>query len=371
VSTQTVDAVAALTPLVVGAADDIERDGRLPRAIVSGMTKAGVFRLCVPRSLGGIEAEVETLLSVLESLAAADGSVGWCAMIGATTGLVAGYLEDAEARAIFGAADVVAGGVFAPFGRGVRDGNDVIVSGRWPFASGSSHCDWLMGGTMIDGAPRMAVFPASSVTIHETWQVSGLCGTASNDIEVRELRVPYARTVSLMVDRPRAPGALYRFPAFGLLALGIAAVALGIAKGACQEFRDLAVAKTPTGSKRLLSERATVQAEVATAIAEVESARCYLGEAARRCQHEAESGEISLAARGRLRLAATHATRQAARAVDRMYDAGGGTSVYRKCSLQRRFRDVHVTTQHLMVAPATYEVVGRLMLGLETDASTL
>jgi len=376
-------AAAALTPTIRSAADEIERGGRLPHAVVAAMTAAGVFKLCVPRAIGGIEADAETLLAVLETLGAADGSAGWCAMIGATTGLVAGYLDVAEARAIFGPADAVAGGVFAPCGRAVRDGSDVIVSGRWPFASGSSHCGWLMGGAVIEpdgklpsassgpAATRMVIFPAGQATIHDTWNVSGLCGTASNDMEVRDLRVPYARTVSLVADRPRADGALYRFPAFGLLSLGIAAVALGIARGAEEDFRELAGAKTPTGSRRLLRERAAVQAEVATAVAKVDSARCYLSDAAQRCEREAENGEISLDARARLRLAATHATRQAARAVDRVYDAGGGTSIYRRCPLQRRFRDVHVTTHHLMVAPATYELVGRLMLGLETDTSTL
>ncbi len=373
--------VALLLPAVRAAADEIEQAGRLPRSIVDGMAAAGVFKLCVPRDLGGIETDVLILFDVLETIASADGSTGWCAMIGATTGLVAGYLDETNARAIFGAPDAIAGGVFAPYGRAVREGADVIVSGRWPFASGSSHCTWLLGGAMVEapkgaedaGAPaaRMVVFPARDVTIHPTWQVSGLCGTASNDIEVQELRVPYARTVSLVADRPRSDGALYRFPAFGLLALGIAAVALGIARGATDDFRELAAAKTPSGSRRMLRERATVQADMAQTIAETESARSYLADTAARCGREAAAGEISVDARARLRLAATHATRQAARAVDRLYDAGGGTSIYRRSALQRRFRDVHVATQHAMIAPATYEPVGRLLLGLETDASQL
>ena len=322
-----------------------------------------------------------TLFDVIETIASADGSTGWCAMIGATSGLVAGYLDETNARAIFGAPDAIAGGVFAPYGRAMREGADVVVSGRWPFASGSSHCTWLMGGAMVEApsgakdaggpAPRMVMFPARDVTIHQTWQVSGLCGTASNDIEVRELRVPYARTVSLIADRARSEGPLYRFPAFGLLALGIAAVALGIARGATEDFRELAEAKTPSGSRRMLRERATVQVDMAATIAEMESARCYLADAAARCGREAAAGEISVDARARLRLAATHATRQAARAVDRLYDAGGGTSIYRRSALQRRFRDVHVATQHVMIAPSTYELVGRLLLGLETDASQL
>jgi alkylation response protein AidB-like acyl-CoA dehydrogenase len=373
--------VALLLPAVRAAADEIEQGGRLPRSIVDGMVAAGVFKLCVPRELGGVEADALTLFDVLETIASADGSTGWCAMIGATSGLVAGYLDETNARAIFGAPDAIAGGVFAPYGRAVREGADVIVSGRWPFASGSSHCTWLMGGAMVEApsgvkdgggpAPRMVMFPARDVTIHQTWQVSGLCGTASNDIEVHALRVPYSRTVSLIADRPRSEGPLYRFPAFGLLALGIAAVALGIARGATEDFRELARAKTPSGSRRMLRERATVQADMAATIAETESARCYLADAAARCGREAAAGEISVDARARLRLAATHATRQAARAVDRLYDAGGGTSIYRRSALQRRFRDVHVATQHVMIAPATYELVGRLLLGLETDASEL
>ena len=90
--------VGALVPAIAASAEEIERSGRLPRPIVDALVRAGVFKLCVPRSLGGLETDVETLLVVLETLAAADGSTGWCAMIGATTGLVAGYLDDANAR---------------------------------------------------------------------------------------------------------------------------------------------------------------------------------------------------------------------------------------------------------------------------------
>ena len=82
---------------------------------------------------------------------------------------------------------------------------------------------------------------------------------------------------------------------------------------------------------------------------------------------EALEGRISLESKRDIRLATTHATHAAAEAVDRMYHLAGGTSVYRRSPLQRIFRDVHVATQHMMVGPATLELTGRLLLGLETS----
>jgi len=373
----------ALAPVLRERSEEIERARKIPSDIVTGLGRAGIFRLCVPRTLGGLEADVATLLAVLQLLAVADGSAGWCAMIGATSGLVSGYLEDAAAREVFGDGSTISGGVFAPRGSARRDGSWYVVSGRWPFASGCEHCNWLMGGCVVldgttaavdeHGRPqtRMVLFPASDAVIHDTWDVSGLRGTGSHDIEVRALRVPAARSVSLAGDVARAEGALYRFPIFGLLALGIAAVALGIARRAIEELGRLAIEKTPTGAQRRLAERAVVQAEVARAEAAVESARAYLDDMVGRAKTEADRGTLELATRARLRLAATHATASAAAAVDRMYEVGGGTSIYARSPLQRCFRDVHVATQHTMVASPTYELAGRVLLGQPMDSSLL
>jgi alkylation response protein AidB-like acyl-CoA dehydrogenase len=218
---------------------------------------------------------------------------------------------------------------------------------------------------------RMLLFPPASVHVHDTWDVAGLRGTGSHDIEVRALAVPVAHSVSIVSDRPFAAGALYRFPVFGLLALGIAAVAIGIARRSIEELQALAVAKTPTGAHRRLAERAAVQADVARATAEVASARAYIADVVGGAEEEAENGDLGAGTRAALRLAATHATVSAASAIDRMYDAGGGTSIYARSPLQRCFRDVHVATQHVMVAPPTLELVGRVVLGVDADTSQL
>jgi len=366
-------------------ADQIERDRRLPAELVHAMAEVGLFRMCVPRRLGGLEVDVATLVRAIEEIAYADGSAGWCVMIGATSGVVSAYLAEEAAQEIYASSpQVVTGGVFAPFGEAATVAGGYRVSGRWPFASGCEHCAWLMGGSQIstDGQPRLLangtpdsrlmLFPAAEAEVIDTWTVSGLRGTGSHDIAVRDLFVPASRSVSLTIDRPRQPGPLYAFPVFGLLALGIAGVALGVARNAIDELVRLAAGKTPTGARKRLADRAATQVEVAQAEATLRSARSFLFEGiAETWQAASAEGAISIQQRALLRLAATHAATSAARVVDLMYNAGGGTSIYASSPLQRCFRDIHVVTQHMMVGPATYELTGRLFLGVDVDATVL
>lgn len=364
------DAARELAPLARASADAAERERSLPAALASALRASGLPRMLVPACYGGGAVEPREMVAALEELALADGSTAWCAMVSATAGFVAAYLDPDAAQELFGEG-AVAGGVYAPMGTAERDGVHYMVSGRWPFASFCQHCDLLMGGVRTDAGPRLALFPAGDVDVIDTWFVSGLRGTGSNDIAVSRLEVPASHTASL-AERPREAGPLYAFPVFGLLALGIAGVCLGIARAAIDELRQLATEKTPTRSRRRLAERPAVQSEVARAVASVAAARALVFETVDRAWATAQAGDgVPVDERTRLRLAATHATRACAEAVDRMYDAGGGSSIYATSPLQRRFRDVHAATQHAMVAPATWELTGRLLLGLETDVAQL
>ena len=184
--------------------------------------------------------------------------------------------------------------------------------------------------------------------------------------------VPAAHSLSLITDSPVERGPLYAFPVFGLLALGIAGVALGIARRAVDELVHLATGKTPTGSRRVLAERPVFQAQLAEGEAALRAARAFVLEAVEEAWQAATGeGRLEVRHRALVRLAATHATITAARTVDLMYHAGGGTAVYATSPLQRQFRDIHVVTQHMMVAPATLEVTGRILFGLDADTSTL
>jgi indole-3-acetate monooxygenase len=377
-------AAQRLAPRAAELAEQIERERALPGELVGELLEAGLFSMCLPRALGGREAHPAELVRALAELARGDGASAWCAMVSSTSSLLGAYLPRAEAELIFAGGRNITGGVFAPRGRAERRDGAFLVSGRWAFASGVQHCDWVLGGCVVhdgeepellpSGAPdvRLMLMPAESVEVLDTWSVSGLRGTGSHDMTVVSEVVPASRGVSLLSEPPRASGALYSFPLFGLLSIGIAAVALGIARGAVEDFLSLAGAKTPAGGRRTLAERSTVQAELARAEAALRAASgLVLGEAEGAWEAAQQGGPIPERHRVGLRMAATHATGVAAEVTTSMYHAAGGTSIYDSNPLQRRFRDVHVATQHVMVAPSTWELTGRLLLGLGTDTTQL
>jgi indole-3-acetate monooxygenase len=377
-------AARRLAPRAAALAEQIERARALPADLLSELNDAGLFALCLPRALGGREAQPVEMVRAVEELARGDGATAWCAMIASTSSLLGAYLPEEDARLIYQQGRGVTGGVFAPRGRAQRRDGGYLVSGRWSFASGVQHCDWIGGGCVVydgdrpelldSGSPdvRLMLMPIGSVEVIDTWSVSGLRGTGSHDMAVEDELVPAARAISLFTDSPRHEGALYSFPLFGLLAAGVAAVALGIARGAIEDLVALAATKTPLASSRSLAQRPGTQADLARAEASLRAARALILEEAAGAWEAAQGGEpMSVEHRVGLRLAASHATSSAAAVVSDIYHAGGGASIYETNPLQRRFRDVHVATQHMMVSAATWELTGRLLLGQPTDTSQL
>jgi alkylation response protein AidB-like acyl-CoA dehydrogenase len=374
-----------LAAVLLDCNDEIERARRLPEPFVRAFDEAGLFRLCVPRSLGGPELPLTELVRVLETLAAGDASAAWCAMIASTTSALAAWLEPAAACELFTAPHAVSGGVFAPSGRARRVAGGFQTDGRWSFGSGCQHCTTLLGGCIVmgEGGPqliadgkrpdiRLLFFPASEVEILDTWHVAGLAGTGSHDIAVRDLFVPDAHAVSLISDVPREAGVLYRFPVFGLLAVGVASVSLGIARRAIDELKSLATRKTPVLAQRRLAERGTAQTAVAEAEGALGGARSFLLATIEEVWAGVAAGSpVGLTERARVRIAAATAVRGAARAVDLMYELGGGSSIYQSSPLQRCFRDVHVITQHASVSAASLELAGRALLSIDGDYSVL
>jgi alkylation response protein AidB-like acyl-CoA dehydrogenase len=112
--------------------------------------------------------------------------------------------------------------------------------------------------------------------------------------------------------------------------------------------------------------------EVAKAEAALSAARAFLYDEIAQAWRLAEAaGEIPLAQRARLRLAATHAARTGAETARIAYELAGGAAVYLSNEIQRRLRDGQTAIQHIMVQTSTYELTGRVLLGLDVDASTL
>lgn len=363
-------------------ADEIEAARQLPQDIADSFAKAGFYSMMVPEVYGGGEIDPPSFLKIIRTLATGDASAAWCVMIGATTGLGSAYMPKADAEEIFGRGqNTITAGVFAPSGKAVPEGDGYRIGGRWQWGSGSPNASWISGGCFVmkDGKPemsptgvpisRMMMVPRSDVTLLDTWDVSGLCGTGSTDFEIKDVLVPKSRGIAFGYDKPMERP-LYLFPIFALLASGISNVALGVGRAAIDELVSFASAKTPQGTLKPLANRPDTQMNVARAEALLRSATSWMDESVAAAWEAARTkGAIDVSLRRDMRLSMAHATTAAAEAVDLVYGLGGGTSVYRRSPLQRYFRDVHVATQHMMVAKGVLEQSGRLFLGLETDTT--
>ncbi len=380
-----IDKVAELfAPILQERSEEIENTRRLPADIATQMAEEGFCRLLTPKSLGGNEVSPLTFYQVLFQLAKGDASAGWCAMIANTAAIVGAYLEPDVAREVFADPNVIMAGIFAPMGRATVSGENYEVTGRWPWASGSANSTWLAGGALItegdkivlgkDERPvqRMMIFKADDVTLIDTWHASGLKGTGSGDIQVESVVVPKSRSVSLLTDRPVEEGALYKFPVFGLLALGIASVALGNARAALNAIITTAKQKKNPATGKLMATRPVIQVDLAEADAGLRASTAYLKNVIARCWEVANTADpLAIGDRAQLRQACTYAVRTSAEVCRTAYDLGGGASVYLSNELQRRFRDAHTMTQHIMVAPSMYELTGKVMLNVKADTSAL
>ncbi|MEC7106575.1 MAG: acyl-CoA dehydrogenase family protein [Pseudomonadota bacterium] len=359
---------------------EFEQARRLPADVSDAMAKAGIYRMFVPQSLGGSETSPLVSSQVFETLAQGDAACGWVAFIAATSGSSLARIETSAAKQMFASPQTMLAGVFAPNGKAVKSGEDYILNGQWQWGSGTQNADWVLAGSMVidpeqpaDAKPRahMCLVPKDAIEFLDTWHSTGLRGTGSTDFKLTDHRVPSAHIVGLEVRKmPDTP--LFQFPNFTLLALGIGAVSMGIARAALNEFVDLAQQKKRISSSSTIAERSHTQMQIATAEAKLRSARAFYYDSVEQAWERALAGDtVDVDQRRNLRLATTHAVMASAEVVDCAYNLAGGVSVYQSSNLQRHFRDIHVATQHIMVAPSTLETTGRLFLGLPTNTATL
>ncbi len=368
------DAVHALAPSIAAQAARTEADRRLPRALVDDLSRAGCFRLVRPASHGGIEADWPSAMRVYEELARADGSTAWSTAIGS-----AGWCDLAELpRATFDAMfseqpDAITAGVFSPSGAISAVDGGYRVEGRWSFASGCEHADWIYGNCIempVGDAPHLrgAVFRPDEVVIEDTWNVSGLRGTGSHHFRVDGREVPAERTYEPLGGEPCVDATILRVPLPSMFAMGIASIATGIAQGALDDVLDLAAGKVPLLASGTLATSQWFHYEVATADTDLRGARALLWEAAESAWAKAEAGAaFSLADTARLRATAVWATARASDVVDAAYRAAGGSAIWADQPLQRRWRDVHAITQHFLVKPETFTTAGAILAGQDVD----
>lgn len=354
-------------------ADQIDADRKLPDVLVGALQDTDLLRGGAPVEVSGLELPPAIALRCAEEVARGDASAGWCVSIAITSSLLAGYLPQESRDQLFGGGRGVASGVWAPRGKARPVPGGVMLSGRWAFCSGITHADVLFAGCVRDDhpLPQVAAVPTEELQIVDTWHTLGLRGTGSHDAVTEEIFVPDERLISI-IDGPLINRPLYRFPLFGFFAASITAAAMGNARGAIDSFVVLAKEKKGIASSRTLAERQTTQGAVAAAEAALESARALYYQAVEDAwQASQDDSPVPVETRTRLRLAATHGVRAAADVVRTMYDLAGGSAIYDTSPLQRRFRDAFTATAHFQVNQTSFELPGRLLLGLPTETVML
>jgi alkylation response protein AidB-like acyl-CoA dehydrogenase len=384
------DVVAAageLAPFVAAAADDLDREGRLPTAIIDRLSGADLFQLYLPASAGGPEVDPVSALLATEVVARADGSVAWCAHVSSANAWALATLAPETVSAMAataagpGRADRGGGappsgatwrlsGSARPLGRAVRVDGGYVVNGRWDFASNCLHAEWYCGTCVVSDDPRRRgramFFPMSDVTVIDTWRVAGLRGTGSHDVAVHDLFVPDTH-VSAGRHLAGQRGRLFHPRLTMVVNWALTAgVALGIARGALDAFGALSGQTTAQLTDTPLRDRADVQRAVGRAEATLGAARSYCLQAvadAWEADDDRLDGAVVAA-----RLAITHAMHTAVDVVDLLFHAGGTRSIFNQHGLERRFRDAHVALQHGAGSPAHYEAGGRIALGLPAGA---
>lgn len=373
-----------LAPQIRAAANEIDASRELPRPLFEAIADAGLFHMCVPRALGGLEVDFPQQVLIAEELGKADASTAWAVGQGATFASWSMYLQPATVREIWiDTPRSVVSNTPEPNGKAIVVPGGYRVSGRHGFSTGCMHASWVASQAQIidngvvrqrNGVPELRFFfmPKSEVQVLDTWNTRGMRGTGTHHFEVKDVFVPEARSVYTRGAPRVTDGTRYRIPTTLIFLGGDAAVGLAVARNCIDTFCELAGGKSPRHMTGLLREQPVAQYNVGQCEALLRSARALLMEAVGDIwDGVSRNGELTLAQRANMRLAGTHAIRTAVKIVESIYADCGATAIFEGNLLHRLFQDIHVITQHLQSRRVFYEMIGKFQMGLPIDEARL
>ena len=379
----------SLVPEIRSNLDRIDAERQLPPELAARMAKHRLFSLYAPGALGGPELDPLTAFRVVEAISQADGSAGWCVFNGSAITAAVSRLSRQAVVELFGdPPNLLGSGSARPEGTATITDGGYLVNGRWNYLSGIDHSTALFLNCRLlnpdgspasnpdgspDGSPatRIAVVPVASGVVIDNWTTLGMRGTASNDCEYSDVFVPAHHTYT-RADTARYDGPLYHPPQNAILLSWTlsAANSLGMARGALDAFHELATGMGTTNSPALLRDRAYVQVAYGECEAMHDAARTYALDAVGSLWDAQVKGLPGLSDHAvRARLAITHAIRRSVDVVDKLFNVAGTNAIHRSVGLERFFRDLHVSGQHISGLPNNYEYAGQVMLGANVTAS--
>ncbi|MEX0784443.1 MAG: acyl-CoA dehydrogenase family protein [Dehalococcoidia bacterium] len=374
----TLERVRALRSLIRDEATAQERETRLAPAVVEALREAGVYRMAVPRALGGDELSPREILAVAEELSSMDGSTGWVATLAAGNAaiMLPRASQEALERVFESGPDPLIVGGAVPMAKAREVEGGWAFESTYNFASGCLHADWyIVGAIVMDGdRPRMTergpatvagIMPAGTVPIVGSWDTLGLRATSSLDLDLAGLVLPQAMTFAGIPAFRPLPQLLYRY-SYGYFAI-MPPISLGIALGALEAFIELA------GEKKLQPIRSVVlrdteqaQELVARCRGLLDAARAHLTWAWEDVLHLADgAGNAPDDARAAYHIAILQTVDAAVEVVDSLHRALGTNAIFAGSPIERAFRDVHTAAQHIVVSPQRYISAGRVLMGLE------
>jgi alkylation response protein AidB-like acyl-CoA dehydrogenase len=364
-------AVASVHDTLAAHAEESETLRTMHPASVAALTESGLLAMKCPAELGGAEADPVTQIEVIEATSYIDPSAGWCLSIGnGGVALIGSCLPQEAVDQLFSGDRLPRfAGSLTP-GKAVPVSGGYRASGRWSWASGIRHADWVFGMTLVEAAdgpyPRMSGFPVGQVEIHDNWHVSGLKGTGSCDFSVADLFVPEAFTFDMRTWEPKRGGPLYQLGLPGLLINEFAGFASGVARRALDELIDLARTKhRGYGKPAALADRAVVQRAIGQSDLRLRAARALALEVFEKAWETVCAGrrpEPQLQVE--MTSATTLITDVALDITTHAFRYGAGTAVRLNSVLQRLLRDMQAGATHLMVSDVNYEKHGQCLLGL-------
>jgi alkylation response protein AidB-like acyl-CoA dehydrogenase len=365
-----------ITPAITEYRASLEQERHLPAPLFSVLADAGLFRLWLPKALGGPELAPNDFMRVVEAVAALDGSAGWIVGNGGGMSRIAGYMPRAAAEAWFAnpRAFVVSG--TGAVGEATVTEGGYRVTGRWPFGSGihsASHAAVLC--RIVNGAGAttlLCCIDIADVEVIDNWHVSGLRGTGSCDFLVKDVFVPAAHCCAFPDIVPTQPGPVYGLPALSAFSWTVATVPLGIARGALDNFAALAARRSRSGNPLTLRDQETVQALFGRSETDLAAARALLRAAMAELIVAGPAGGVRLLrARAMFRMSCANAAETANGIVERLAAAAGSAALMQTGSLERCLRDVHAASRHIAMSQQGYVTGGRIALGLDAGPGRL
>jgi 3-hydroxy-9,10-secoandrosta-1,3,5(10)-triene-9,17-dione monooxygenase len=379
------DAVRGIAPVLRHNADRAEADSRLTTEATEALRAAGLFRLGVPRSLGGSEADPATCMDVVSEVGVACPSSAWVVAISYSIQQIAASFGDTVRHELWGDdVDVAMCGSFTGFGlTATRTEGGQIVSARWPSASGCYQAGWSAIGVPIVDENNvtvdraLAIVPLDALSIEDTWDMVGMRGTGSHTLVAERVFVPDHR-IRRFIDIAEgvAPSAepLYQIPS-GSLTLTLVAPMHGIARSVFAQTMELVDGGKPLAMSiyTRLADSPSVQAALADAANLIDSAWLHMTRSADFLGATAAAGQQpDILARARVRMDAAHASRCLSEAVQLLLTVSGASSLSRAKVIQRYWRDLETAARHPgLNGGLSREMYGRALVGMREQVSAL